>query len=276
MYDAGFRFEQLERARGEIAVSFEQRGNRTVLADLRQVGSLKLRFPRQETGGWASAVMLNLSGGVAGGDRLATTVSIGAEAKATIATQAAERIYRTRHASEPAQITGEINVARGGACEWLPQETILFNRSALDRQLNIVLAEDAWFLGVEMLVFGRSAMGERLEQAQFADTIRVQRGGRLVLHDAIRFEAAALARPAVAAGMLAAATVLCAAPGAEECLAQLRAVLLTSRTEWGASAWDGIVLARILAPDYMSLRAAVVTGLQVLRGSRPLPRVWLC
>jgi len=46
--------------------------------------------------------------------------------------------------------------------------------------------------------------------------------------------------------------------------------------EAGVSAWDGMLLARILAPDGATLRAAIVAGLQAIRGERMLPRVWLC
>ena len=44
----------------------------------------------------------------------------------------------------------------------------------------------------------------------------------------------------------------------------------------GASAWDGMLIARMLAADSATLRAAVVDALAVLRGGRALPRVWLC
>ena len=276
MYDAGFRSDALERANGELSLAFEQRAGRTVLAELYQKGSLRARFPRRDGSGWTSAIVVNVSGGVAGGDRLSTAISIGAGAEATVATLAAERIYRARRPSEVAHVATEVTVARGGACEWLPQETILFDRSSLERQLDIRLAEDARFLGVEMLVFGRSAMGERLEQSWLSDTIRVRRGERLVLHDAIRLDATALSRRAVASGMQGVATLIYAAPGAEGGLARLRAALATSAAEWGASAWDGIVLARVLAAEGVSLRAAIVAGLQALRGPRLLPRVWLC
>lgn len=276
MYDAGFQSDTLERAHGEVSLSFERRAGRTVLADLYQKGSLKARFPRAESGAWTGAILVNVSGGVAGGDQLSVAINVGAGAEASVATLAAERVYRARRPSEVAHIVSAVTIERGGACEWLPQETILFDRSSLERQLDIRLAEDARFLGVEMLLFGRSAMGERLEQSRLADTIRLRRGGRLVLHDAIRLEAAALARPAVASGMRGAATLLYAAPDAEGGLAALRAALARTRAEWGASAWDGIVLARVLAAEGVSLRAAIVAGLQALRGPRLLPRVWLC
>ncbi|MBV9758412.1 MAG: urease accessory protein, partial [Alphaproteobacteria bacterium] len=38
----------------------------------------------------------------------------------------------------------------------------------------------------------------------------------------------------------------------------------------------GLLLARILAADGASLRTAIIAALQAIRGTRPLPRVWLC
>jgi hypothetical protein len=37
-----------------------------------------------------------------------------------------------------------------------------------------------------------------------------------------------------------------------------------------------MLVVRILAADGAALRASVIAALDVLRGSRPLPRVWLC
>ena len=116
-------------------------------------------------------------------------------------------------------------MADGGAAEWLPQETILFDRCAVRRRLRIELADDAWFLGVESLVFGRAAMGEAVEHASLRDVYEMRRGGRLLLHDAIRLEgevAATLRRPAIADGARAVATLVYVARDAETMLDPLR------------------------------------------------------
>ena len=168
-----------------------------------------------------------------------------------------------------------IAVAEGGAAEWLPQETILFDRCAVRRHLRVELAADAWFLGVESLVFGRAAMGEVVERASLRDVIEVRRGGRLLLHDAIRLEgevAATLQRSAIADGARAVATIVHVAPDAEAALDSVRA----ASPKCNASAWDGMLIVRMLAADSASLRAAVIAVLAVLREGRPLPRVWLC
>jgi len=266
-----------QRARGALDLSFKRRDDATVLAGLRQEGCLKARFPRSERCAWAGAVTLNISGGIAGGDVLSTRIAAGDGTRCTIAAQAAERFYRALPGTDPAHIRAGIAVAPGAALEWLPQETILFDGCALDRTLTVDIAEDAWFLGLEQIVFGRTAMGETLRSARIRDTIRLRRAGRLVLHDAIRLEGAvaeALDRPAIGGGARTVATILHAAPDAADHVDALRAAL--DGWDAGVSAWDGMLVARIVTPNGASQRAAVVAGLAVLRAGRPLPRVWLC
>ncbi len=266
-----------QRARGALDLSFKARGDATVLAGLRQEGCLRARFPRPERGAWTGAVTLNVSGGIAGGDALASRITAGDGTACTIAGQAAERFYRALPGTAPARVGTEIAIARGAALEWLPQETILFDGCALDRTLRVDIAEDGWFLGVEQLVFGRAAMGEELHAAHIRDTIHLRRAGRPVLHDAVRLDGAvrdALDRPAIGGGARAVATIIHAAPDAAGRLDALRAAL--DGHEFGASAWDGMLLARIVAPNGACQRRAVVAGLAALRADRPLPRVWLC
>ena len=246
-----------------------------MLEGLRQAGCLKARFPRPVSEGWASVVTLNTSGGIAAGDALDSAFALRTGARATIAAQAAERFYRALPGSAPSRVRTRIVVSDAAAVEWLPQETILFDRCALDRRLQVELAADAWFLGMESLVFGRAMMGEVVERASLRDVIRVQRAGRLLLHDAIRLDgevAATLQRPAVAAGARAVATLVHVAPEAEAALDSVRGAV----PQGGVSAWDGMLVARMLAADGAALRQQVIAALQVLRGDRPLPRVWNC
>lgn len=267
-----------QRASGELRVSLKRRGAATVLDDFFQSGCLKARLPRPERGGWTSVVTLNTSGGIAGGDRMSSLFEARPQTSATIAGQAAERHYRVLPDTPSSTIRTTIRVAEGARLEWLPQETILFDRSALDRVLTIELAEDFSFLGVETLVFGRAAMGETVERIGLRDTIRLRCGGRLVLHDAIRLDGPAraiLSSPATGGGASAIANLLYAVPDAEDWTDRLRAAL-PGDVEAGVSAWDGMLVARLLAHDARLLRRAIVAGLAVLRGDRPLPRVWLC
>jgi urease accessory protein len=281
MYDAAYRSDGavLQRASGALALRFRARDERTVLDDLRQDGCLKARFPRSFQAGWAEAAMLNIGGGVAAGDRLDVAVTVEAGARVTLAAQAAERFYRALPGASPCVVRNAVSVADGAVLEWLPQETILFDRAALDRRLEAELEEGARFLAVESLVFGRAAMGEVVEHAWLRDLIRIRRAGRLLLHDAIRMEgeiAAALERRAVGNGARAVATLVLVAPEAETMCDPLRAALADAPAECGVSAWDGMLVSRFVAADGARLRASVIAGLSCLREGRALPRVWMC
>ncbi len=267
----------LQRARGEIGLGFRRRGAATVLARLRQVGCLQARFLRAHSAERVDTVLLNTSGGIADGDDLRIAVALEDGARVVLATQAAERVYRARTGARTAQVRASITLAAGAAMEWLPQETILFDGAALDRALDVSLAADASFLGLESLVFGRAAMGETLRHGFLQDRVRLLRDGRLILHDAIRLDgdiASLLATPATANGAGAAATLWLVAPDAATRLDALRTAL--AGAEAGASCWDGMLVARLLAPDAAALRRGVLAALAVLRDGRVPPRVWMC
>ncbi len=280
MFDAVSRYDAtpvLQRARGALDVTLRRRGEETVLEGLRQEGCLKARFPRGGAAGWRDTVVLNASGGVAAGDRLRLRFRVRAGARASIAAQAAERFYRAGPGDGPAAVRTALALEDGAQAEWLPQETILFDGAALDRALEVEMAADARFLGVESLVFGRAAMGETVRRLRLRDAIRVRRDGRLLLADLVRMGgdiAAALRRPAVADGARAVATIVYVAPDAGEMVAPVRDAL--AGAEAGASAWDGMLVARLLAADGAALRRALIAALAVLRGARNLPRVWRC
>ena len=279
MYDGASLSDpvRLQRATGEVRIGVRLRDGVTALADLRQAGCLKARFPRPIVPGWLDAVMLNTGGGVAAGDRLDVAVAAAAGTRAVLSAQAAERFYRAAPGDGPSLVRTRLTVGQGAALEWLPQETILFDRSRLDRRLEVEVAADARFLGVETLVFGRAAMGETVREAVLRDVIRVRRDGTLLLHDAIRLDGtvgALLQRQAVGGGAHVVTTLLLVAPDAEAMLEPVRDAV--SRSESGVSAWNGMLVARILGTDSAAVRRSVVAALAVLRESRPLPRVWLC
>jgi urease accessory protein len=266
-----------QRAWGDLVVEMRLRDGRTVIGDLRQDGCMKARFPRPVD--IAEIITLNSSGGVVGGDRLRSTLKVGAGAQACFASQAAERFYRALDSDPSAEIRTSVDVAAGGLAEWLPQESILFDRCALNRRLDVTLAADATFIGVEALIFGRAAMGESVVTARLADRITVRRNNTLILHEAIRVDgpvADLLARPAIGAGARAVATLIYVAADAHGRLDVLRAAWDDSQAECGASAWNGMLVGRVVAGDGARLRRAVIAGLAVLRDGRALPRVWNC
>jgi urease accessory protein len=266
-----------QRARGEARVRFARAGARSAPERAFETGGLRLRFPRSDAE--CEAVLVNTGGGMAGGDRAAIVVEVGANARALVTTQSAEKIYRCE--GEPARVETRLSVEPGGSLVWAPQETLLFDNASLERRLDAELAADASLLIVEAAVFGRLASGETDVAARLCDRWRIRRAGRLVFAEALRLvdAAAALDRPAVGAGARAIATILCVAPDAEAQAPNLRAALEAVAAEpgetldVGASGFDGMAAARVVSPSPSRLRAALIAAMLALRG-REAPRVW--
>ena len=260
------------RAVGAVRLAVHARESATHLAGLRQSGCLKCILP-QVFRADAEAVLINTSGGVTGGDRIDVVAQLGEDTRLTLSTQAAERIYRTVDGST-ARVRTAIDVAARADLRWLPQETILFDRARLSRDLTIDLAAEARLLLCETLVFGRAAMGERVHRLHLEDRIAVTRVGAPLYRDGIRLSGdahALMARQGIGDGTGAVATFVYAAPEAGAMLAQVRALLPTTA---GASLRsEGLMVLRALREDSLSLRRTLIPVLELLSG-QPLPAVW--
>lgn len=265
----------IPRAEGRLDLSFRRRGDETVLDHLYQQGCAKARFPRLETGALTTAVTLNTSGGLTGGDHLQTSVTWAEGTRATVASQAAERAYRSI-GEVPARQETRLSVAPGAFAEWLPQETILFEASHLVRDLRIDLAGDGAFLGLEQVVFGRTARGESVRSGHFRDGWRLRRDGRLLFADVLSLDGdmqGRLDRLAAAQGCRAAATIVGAGGGLAQRVDDVRNAL-GNFALWGASAWQDMIVVRCLGATGADLRRMVLAALAPLRDGRPIPRVW--
>jgi urease accessory protein len=261
------------RAQGAVTFDVHQVEGVTRRRQLHESGSLRVRFPSPEAEG-LSAVFVNTAGGVAGGDRFDIAIATGEGSRLAVTTAAAEKVYRA--AGPPSQINIALKLDAGSHLAWLPQETILFDRAQVLRRIDIDLAESASLLLCEIVVFGRSAMGERLLSGQFVDRWRMRRGGRLVFAETVRLDGdigEKLKQPAIAKGGVAVGTALMA-PGDEALVERIRALSESFGGEVGISCWNGFAMARFCAQDAAKLRADMMAVLGRASGAA-LPRLWL-
>jgi urease accessory protein len=262
----------LQRARGSGRIAVRAEAGVTRLARLFQDGCGKIRLPRDARAEGLEAVLINSSGGLTGGDRMAWEVEVGDGARLTVSTQACEKIYRARDGL--AEQRAALSVGDGARLDWLPQETILFDGGALSRRLEADLGAGATLLAVEAVILGRTAMDETVRTGALHDRWRIRREGRLVFADDLRLDgpiAELAAKAPILAGARAFASLLLVADDAERLLPPLRAAL---GDRGGASAFDGKLFARITASDGFALRQALLPALEILRDGAPLPRVW--
>jgi urease accessory protein len=271
----------LERSTGRVEIAFKRRGAVTTLAHLHQAGCGKARLPRPAITAQAEAVLINLAGGLTGGDRLAFQIGWQEGAEATVSGQAAEKIYRAQGASN-AVIETRLDVALEATALWLPQETILFERARLVRRNRFRVARYGRLLALEATILGRTAMGETVTTGLFDESVEVRYANRLLLAERQRFKgriAGLLAHPAVGHGATALVSLLYVGEAAASRLGAVRDAL--GETPAAASAPDpNLVIVRWLAPSPTGLRNHLVTALFALTSAlglpRQLPRVWSC
>jgi urease accessory protein len=271
LHDATFA---ANRAIGRIAFSVTAASGQSRRARVHEAGSLRVRFPNTGDAAQLDAVMVNTAGGMAGGDRFDIEAEVGADARLCLTSAAAEKIYRSL--GPDTQVSVRLSAGPGAALAWLPQETILFDRARLRRTIDLGLAHDASALVAEAIVFGRSAMGETVACGHVFDRWRVRVGGELVFAETTRLDgeiAQRLSECAVAASGAAIASVL-KFPGDEAAAASIRAMQQSFVGDVGISAWNGLALARLVAPDGAALRHDLIAVLTTWGGGM-LPRLWL-
>lgn len=269
-----------ERCDGASELRFSRRSRATSVTHLFQRAPCRVLFPNSPADDLPLAVLLTTSGGLAGGDRLRISVGVEDSAQAVVTTQAAEKVYRSLGPETRVEVA--LTVERGGWLEWLPQETILFDRARLSRHTIAEIAIGGRLLASEMIVFGRTARGERMSTGLLHDRWTIRVGGRLRWVDAVRVEgdiARRLDAPAGFEGATAIATAIYVGPDAPGLLPLARALALDSDSRAGATLVDGILIARFIGCDARVLRADLACYLAEFRRAAAglparVPRLW--
>jgi urease accessory protein len=269
---------------GVAEIGFARRDGATRLAHLYQADPLRVLFPIPEAGDPIQAAIVTTSGGLVAGDHIDVAVRVDRAASAHVTASAAEKIYRSTGATTV--VRQSLTVGDGGALEFLPLETILFDGARLRRESAIEMGPGSAFLGGDIVVFGRRARGERFTRGFLREVWEVRREGRLAWGDALCLDgdiAAIVDDPACFDGAAGFATLMLAPPerNPQKFIDGARAVQASvpQGVSAGVTAVAGLVIARWLAADAALLRRAYADLACHLRCEamglpRRLPRIW--
>ncbi|HUJ01872.1 MAG TPA: urease accessory protein UreD [Usitatibacter sp.] len=266
--------------RARLALAFERRGSRTVLAAREHDGPLVVQKALHPEGDApCHAIVVHPPAGIVGGDELVIEVAARENAGVLLTTPGAGKWYRSAGAWARQRVS--IHAAAASRVEWLPQETIVYDGARADIAWEAHLEADARLVAWDIVCLGRVGSGEGFESGRCRLASRLFRDGKaswlergqVEPDSALRRSPAGLARRAVFG------TMIVAAPAIEdEWLAAARQAR-PREGEGAATRLPGVLVVRYrgdstgAAREYftdawMRLREAVI-------GTPPaIPRIW--
>jgi urease accessory protein len=194
-----------------LELRFAREASRTVLAERRHAGPLRVQKPLYPEGeDVCQVVIVHPPGGIAGGDTLAIAIDAGPRAHAQVTTPGAAKWYRAP--AQRARAETMIRARTGALVEWLPQESLFFDGARAAIRMRVELAHDARFIGWDVTHLGRTASGERFASGRLQQSVELVHEDALVWCERTVLEggSAALQSGAVLNGMPAFGTLLAA------------------------------------------------------------------
>ena len=266
--------------RANLALDFERRAGRTVLASRRHDGPLvvqKALYPEGDS--VCHAIIVHPPAGIAGGDELAIGVRAKEGAHALLTTPGAGKWYRS--AGPWARQAVGIHAGAASSVEWLPQETIVYDGALADIRWEAHLAADARLIAWDIYCLGRTGSGERFGKGRCCLETRLWRDGKLAWLERGRIEPGGVVADSAAglAGEPVMGTMVVAAPRIEDAwLAQGRA-LMPRRGAGACTRLPGLLVARYRGASSEAAReyfTALWTRLRepVLGREAVEPRIW--
>ncbi|MEB0046490.1 MULTISPECIES: urease accessory protein UreD [unclassified Pseudomonas] len=261
----------------ELELGYARFGDSTRPIQRRHKGPLRVQKHLYAEGSEVCQhIIIHPPGGIAGGDRLDITASVGADAWAQITSPGAAKWYR---AASPAYQHLDLKVAAGATLEWLPQETIIFSAAQAEISTTIDLEGDARVFYWDVVALGRPASGERFERGHFQAQLDIRRDGQLLWHERQRIVGGdgLLDSPIGLDGQPVFATLLVTGEIADDLLEQCRS--LPHHVRGDLTQLPGLLVARCLASEALLARGWLIDLWRLLRpallGKDAVPpRIW--
>lgn len=265
----------------ELELWFEQKSEATRLVRRRHVGPLAVQRPfYPEPDGSAHVYLLHPPGGVAAGDVLNIDCHLSEYSKTVLTTPGATKFYCSENA--PSTQETQIKIGAGGICEYLPQETIVFNGARASLNTQVSLSADAIYLGWDIISLGRPACGEAFTRGELRQRLEIIRDGRPIWFEQCRLRGGDTACGAAYAfnAKPISGTMIYAGPANENAVPRiLEAVGNGARHVFSVTRLDRVIVCRYLGSRMSEAKALLRQAWEILRQSglgksAAAPRIW--
>lgn len=265
----------------ELELWFAPNAGKTRLMRRRHLGPLVVQKPfHPEKDGTCHVYLLHPPGGIAGGDQLDLRFHLAADARAVLTTPGATKFYRSEHGRSTQATT--IDVGANAVCEYLPQETIVFDGADASIDTRVTLEAGATYVGWDFICLGRPAAGERFESGTLRQRIEIVRDGKPVWFERVRLPGGSTIQdaPYALAGQPTWGTMIYAGPTAEDAAERVRnAVGSQGDRVFSVSQLEQGVVCRYLGPRVSEGKSLFVRAWDALRTScqgkaANAPRIW--
>lgn len=272
---------QPSRWLAELELWFSRSVGKTRLVRRRHLGPLVVQHPfHPERDGTCHVYLLHPPGGIAGGDQLDLRFHLDTDARAVLTTPGATKFYRSEHGTST-QST-RIEIEAGAVCEYLPQETIVFDGADSRIDTKVTLASDATYVGWDFLCLGRPAADERFETGRLSQRIEITRDGRPIWFERVDLSGDSLLAAAAfaLAGQPTCGTMVYAGAIREDAAERVRAAIGNSGDGvFSVSQLEQIVVCRYLGPRVSDGKSLFIRAWDALRmlcqGKAAIaPRIW--
>ncbi|VVO56338.1 Urease accessory protein UreD [Pseudomonas fluorescens] len=261
----------------ELELGYARFGDSTRPVQRRHKGPLRVQKHLYAEGPHVCQhIIVHPPGGIAGGDRLDISASVGRDAWAQITSPGAAKWYR---AAGPAYQQLALKVASGATLEWLPQETIIFSAAQAELSTCVELEGDARLFYWDVVALGRPASGERFDFGHFQAQLDIRRDGRLLWHERQRIVGGdgLLDSPIGLDGQPVFATLLVTGDIDSQLLERCRS--LPNEVRGDLTQLPGLLVARCLASEALLARGWLIDLWRLLRpallGREAVPpRIW--
>lgn len=268
--------------KAELRLGFAHDGQRTVLADMEFRGPLRVQRPFYPEGLPCHCYVLHPPGGLVSGDMLYLEADVRPAAHALLTTPSAGKVYGT----------DSHNVAQGqdvrmrvtdGILEWLPMETIIFDRARAVMNLELDLAGQSRALGWDIVCLGREAGNHPFMAGQLRQQLRIRRDGYPLLLERLELNAGETMQsaPFGLGGHTVSGTMFAASPTPDltDLAAPVRERLRPRHGMIGVTCRRGVLLVRYLGNRADEARELFESAWRIIRPAlleveACAPRVW--